>query len=248
MDVATEGRTLMITIDRGEGNRFTSEMIRALPQAVAAARVGTSFVHIRAQGPAFCLGRERPSGSAGELREESRRVVELFEALRATPLIVITEVQGDASGLGAGIVDASDVVLAADSAQFRFPEIDVGYAPTVVISWARFTLGPKRAFQMAVTGEPIDAKTAFAFGLVTEVVPRERVETRGAEWLAGLEDRDPGTLRDVKMFFVQTRSLDPVSAAMASVDALTLAMLGLDANEEIPSDEPSVGRSTRTRV
>ena len=231
MDVAHEGRSLEITLDRGEGNLFTSEMIRALPEAItdAAGDGRTDFVRIRARGPAFCTGRERPSGGVDDLREESRSIVALFEALRTTPLIVLSEVQGDAEGLGVGIVDASDVVLAADGVRFRFPEIDAGYSPSVVISWARFTLGPKRAFRMAVTGEAIDAATALALGLVTEITAPDRLESRGGEWLRRLEERNRGALRDTKMFFAQNRSLDPVSAARASVDPLTLAVLRLHA-------------------
>jgi len=103
----------------------------------------------------------------------------------------------------------------------------MGLAPTVVISWASKTLPAKRVFDMVVTGDPIDAATAAAAGLVTDVVPGDRVSARVDERIAAMEALDPVAVREIKTYFVQVRTVDGPSAARASIDPLVLGSLRL---------------------
>jgi enoyl-CoA hydratase/carnithine racemase len=103
----------------------------------------------------------------------------------------------------------------------------MGLAPTVVISWASKTLPVKRAFDMVVTGAPIDAETAVQVGILTEAVPADRVSARVDERIAAMETIAPATLRDAKRFFTLVRTMDAPSAALASVDSLVLGSLRL---------------------
>jgi methylglutaconyl-CoA hydratase len=222
--------TLVVTVDRGEGNLFTGEMIDRLAAAVddAAHDPDLRFIRIRAEGPTFCAGREREGHKPDQLRTEAARIVRLNEALRNTPLTVVTEVQGDAAGFGAGVVAASDVSIAAESATISFPEILGGLAPTIVISWVRFALPHARAFELVATGRKMTAEEAFRWGLVTQIAPIEQLRLQADRFVATLSERHPLGLREVKRFFSQVRPLDPVSAAHAAVDPLVLASLRLD--------------------
>ena len=101
--------TVVATIERGDQNSFSSEMIDALADAIDEATQdgSTRFVRIRARGPVFCVSRDRAGTTPEELRAEAERIVRINETLRTTPLISIAEVQGDAAGFGGGIVAAA---------------------------------------------------------------------------------------------------------------------------------------------
>jgi enoyl-CoA hydratase/carnithine racemase len=229
LELDREGASLVATWERGDQNSFSAEMIDALIRAVIEASDDPSyrFVRLRARGPVFCLARD-PSGSApDEVRATATRIVRINETIATTPLIVFAEVHGDAAGFGCGLVGASDVAVASADAHFWFPEIKAGLAPAVVISWASQVLPRKRAFDMASTGEPIDAATAERIGLVTEVVQFDEVSRRVEERIAALEPLHPEGLRDVKRFFARTRTMDGPSAAAAAVDSLVVSALRL---------------------
>ena len=225
--IETTGSTLTATIDAGEGNLFSREMMDALVEAISAAgrSEDVRFVRLRAEGDTFCLGRAKGGATPDELREMARRIATVNETLRTTPLTVLAEVNGPAAGFGVGMIGASDIAVASSSATFAFPEIKAGFAPAVVISWARFQLPSRLLFDMVSTGEPIDAEAAVRSGLVTDVVEPQRLSSRVEERLAALEAVDPFALREMKRFLVFTRAMDPATAAQASVDALVFSGL-----------------------
>lgn len=237
--MATEGltierreATLLVTADNGEENLFSVAMVKELSDelAAAASEPDLRFVRLRSRGDVFCLGREGASGEATpaprDVQAVAAAIVGLNERLQTTPLVVVAEVQGDAAGFGAGLVGNADLAVAAEGARFSFPEILAGYAPTIVIGWLTRTIARKRAFEMVATGAWVDAKTALRDGLITEVVPDERLETRVDERIGELAAVDAIALRDAKGFFSHTRAMDPASAAAASIDSLAVAVAG----------------------
>jgi enoyl-CoA hydratase/carnithine racemase len=136
--------------------------------------------------------------------------------------VSVCEVQGDAAGFGVGLLAACDVAVAASSAEFWFPELEAGLAPTVVLSWLPRLLGPKQAFEMVASGRRVGAAEAKALGLVTEVVADGEVREAGDRWAALFAARDAAALRDMKRFLSLTRTMDDPSAAHAAVDALAM--------------------------
>jgi methylglutaconyl-CoA hydratase len=222
-----DGPTLTATIDAGEGNLFSREMMDAFLEAIADAsqQERLRFLRIRAEGAAFCLGRQKGGTSLDEVRGMAAKIPAINEALRTSPLTVIAEVQGDAAGFGVGLVAASDVTVAADGATFAFPEILSGFAPAVIVSWARFVVPPRLLFDMVSTGDPIDAPTARDAGIVTEVVEPGRLRARVDERIARLTSADAYALKELKRFLVHTRTMDPGTAASAAVDNLTISAL-----------------------
>jgi methylglutaconyl-CoA hydratase len=225
--------TLLVTIDHGEENLFSVAMVNELFDEIraAASEPDLRFVRLRSRGDVFCLGREgagrgAPRPTARAVQAVAGAIVGLNELLQTTPLVVVAEVQGDAAGFGFGLVGNSDLAVAAEDARFSAPEILAGYAPAVVISWLARTTPRKRAFEMVATGAWVDGETALRDGLVTEVVPGDRLEARVDERVAELAALDATALRDVKAFLARTRVMDPASAAAASIDALALALAG----------------------
>ncbi|MQA99860.1 MAG: hypothetical protein GEU78_06145 [Actinobacteria bacterium] len=231
--IEREDHTLVVTVDRGEENLFSGEMITALCDAVdGAGSDGARFVRIRARGPVFCVGRDRAAKTPLALRDEAARIVRVSETLRTTPLTVIAEVQGDAAGFGVGIVAAADIAVAAEGVRLWFPEILGGLAPSVVISWLAKTVPYKVAYDMVTSGDPIDPREAQRLGLVTDVVPAEELEAAVDERLKGLADMSPGAIREIKEFFVRIRGLDPGNSSIAAVETLALSAVRNKAEKE----------------
>jgi len=223
----TSGPTLSATIAAGDGNLFSRAMMDALVETVTAAgrSEDVRFVRLRAEGGAFCLGREKGGATPDELRGMARRIATVNETLRTSPLTVLAEVNGPAAGFGVGMIGASDIAVSSSAATFSFPEIKAGFAPAVVISWARFQLPSRLLYDMVSLGDAIDADTALRAGLVTEVVEPGRLSGRVDERIAALEAVDAFALREMKRFLVYTRSMDPATASQASVDTLVVSGL-----------------------
>jgi methylglutaconyl-CoA hydratase len=231
--IERRGHTLVATANAGEDNLYSPAMIQQLAGAIgdAAADPRMRFVRLAARGPAFCLGRGAPSATgngrpgADAVRELADSIVALNELLQTTPLVVVAEVQGDAAGFGAGLVGNADVAVAAEHARFCFPEILSGFAPSIVMSWLPANVPRKRAFDMVATGAWTDARTALRDGLLTEVVAADRLAARVDERIDALARTSTAALRDVKTFLARRRTMDPASAAQASVDALVVGVL-----------------------
>jgi len=222
-----QGSVLLVTIDRPPSNAFSAAMMEGLTSAiVAAAGDGeTRFVRIRSNGAEFCLGRDRGGQKIEELRAEGSRIVEVGEACRTAPVVVVAEVQGDAAGFGVGLIAAADVAVTADDAEFWFPEILGGLAPTIVMSWLAADIGHKAAFDLVSTGRKFTAAEAAGFGIVTEAVSANSLGQRVDERLEALSEMSPAALRDIKAFLARVRSLDPAAAAQASIDPLVAGAL-----------------------
>ena len=171
--VTRDGPILTITLDRPDRrNPLSLETIRALHGALHddAAHV----IVIASTGSAFSAGhdlREMRERDAEFYDELFRACGELMMAIHRTPQPVIAQVQGVATAAGCQLVAGCDLAVASETATFATPGVRVGlFCTTPMVEVAR-AVGRKRAMQMLLTGDPIDAHTAVAWGLVNEVVP-----------------------------------------------------------------------------
>jgi enoyl-CoA hydratase/carnithine racemase len=116
---------------------------------------------------------DRENESLAELFD---RCTVMMEMLHELPQPVIAKVHGIATAAGCQLVAACDLAVAAHGTRFATPGVKIGLfcsTPMVAVSRA---IGRKRALQMLLTGEPIDAQTALEWGLVNRVVPSEQLE------------------------------------------------------------------------
>lgn len=165
-----EGALLRVHVDAGPGNLFTPAMTGRLAGLLRTPPDGVHVVHISAAGPDFCLGRAPFRKGAGPLRADVEGLVEINEALRSCPAVTVVEVQGDAAGFGVGLVALADVAIAPAAAHLSFPEVDAGFAPSLVLTWLVPLVGPRQAFWLTATGIRLPAPEAQALGLLTHVV------------------------------------------------------------------------------
>src|SRR6266542_4335557 len=181
----THGKISIVTLNRGDKlNAISADVKRQLVERFHEADrdPATSVVVLRAEGRSFCAGYDISPSPARAARKGNALAwhASLTDdvALEMTPWDmtkpVIASVQGHCLGGGCELVMLCDLTIAADDALFGEPEIrfsNVG--PALIMP---FIIGLKRAREMLYLGEPIDAQTALAYGMVNRVVPRAELE------------------------------------------------------------------------
>jgi enoyl-CoA hydratase/carnithine racemase len=221
-----------ITLNRPEQfNALSFGMLEALQSALddierdGAIRV----VVIGAAGPAFCPGHDLKEMLA---ERTQARIAQLFEAccrvmmsLARLPQPVIARVHGVATAAGCQLVAACDLAVASNSARFATSGINYGlFCATPAVPIAR-TLGRKRALEMLLTGEFIDAATARDWGLINRVVPSEELDSAIDALCAVLLAKPPAALADGKRFFHRQLEVDIETAYAQAAALLTRQVL-----------------------
>ncbi|HYL26283.1 MAG TPA: enoyl-CoA hydratase [Candidatus Nitrosotalea sp.] len=179
--VERDGEVAVVTLNRPEKrNALSLAMMQQLDAALAAvaSEAGVRIVILRAEGPVFCAGhdlRELVRRDVASYREIFDACVELMARIAAIPQPVIAEVAKMATAAGCQLVAACDLAVASSEASFATPGVRIGlFCSTPMVALSR-AIGRKRAMEMLLTGDPIDAPTALAWGLVNRVVAPERL-------------------------------------------------------------------------
>jgi len=153
--------------------RELSERLRAIGNDPA-----VRVVVIAGEGAAFSAGHdlsELRGRDDAAYREIFDACVDLMEAIREIPQPVIAEVARVATAAGCQLVAACDLAVASTEATFATPGVRIGlFCSTPMVALSR-AVGRKRAMEMLLTGEPIDAATACEWGLVNRVVAPEHL-------------------------------------------------------------------------
>lgn len=180
--VDAEGPAARIVLDRPEKRNALSldlmeEMIAALREI--SSHRPTRVIVIEGAGPVFSAGHDLAEMIGREeafFAELFDRCTVMMETVHELDQPVIAKVHGVATAAGCQLVAACDLAVAAEGTRFATPGVKIGLfcsTPMVPVSRA---VGRKRAMQMLLTGEPIDASTALDWGLVNQVVPAEDLE------------------------------------------------------------------------
>ena len=176
LSVETAAGIATVTLTRPEKrNALSLAVMRELIGALAAigAERDIRVVILRGEGPAFSAGhdlREMLDRSVEAYREIFDACVDLMTAIQRIPQPVIAEVAGIATAAGCQLVATCDLAIASSAAKFATPGVKIGlFCSTPMVALTR-SIGRKRAMEMLLTGEFIDARTAADWGLVNRVV------------------------------------------------------------------------------
>lgn len=181
-----------ITLNRPDSGNCLSQAMRAeLRHALVRAGQEARAILLSAAGADFSRGQEL--GGAGRaldvdparlLRDEYQPLLKL---MHESPAPIIAAVNGRASGAAAGIALSCDIVIAARSARFAFPETRIGLMPDLGATWLlNRKAGMARALGMCLLGEPVSAEQALAWGLIWEVADDDALAARSGELAAKL--------------------------------------------------------------
>jgi enoyl-CoA hydratase/carnithine racemase len=235
------GVVATLTLDRAERrNALSLELMTELTAALrdVGADPGTHAVVIAAEGPAFSAGHDMAEmvGREHAFYEKLFDVCTvMMKAIHEIPQPVVAKVQGVATAAGCQLVAACDLVVASADAVFATPGVKIGLfcsTPMVPISRA---VGRKRAMQMLLTGEPIDAATAQSWGLVNEVVPAEDLDGAVDDLVARITQFSPVTIGIGKKAFysqidmTESAAYDHTREVMATNAAIADAQEGISA-------------------
>jgi enoyl-CoA hydratase/carnithine racemase len=205
--VTRDGPAARIVLNRPEKrNALSLELMDEVTAAVreVSARRETRAIVIEGAGPAFSAGHD-----LSEMIDQDRvflaqlfdRCSAMMKTLHEVPQPVIAKVHGIATAAGCQLVAACDLAVAAEGTRFATPGVKIGLfcsTPMVPVSRA---VGRKRAMQMLLTGEPIDAATALEWGLVNRVVPAEQLELAVGELVEAIARSSAYTVATGKQAF-----------------------------------------------
>jgi enoyl-CoA hydratase/carnithine racemase len=234
-DFAVDGPVATVTLNRPDKlNALTFEAYADLRDLLTELphHAGVKVLVIRGEGRGFCGGGdvneiigELITMKADDLMRFTKMTGEVIRAMRECPVPVVARIQGIAAGAGSVIALAADFRVVGRSGRFAFLFTRVGLSggdmgaayllPRVV--------GLGRATQLLMLGDTIDAETADRYGLVSQLVPDEELDTAVAALAGRLASGPTLALSQTKSLL--TRELDMPLSASVELDAMTQALL-----------------------
>ncbi len=182
LDYSVADHIGLVRFDRPEKlNALSRELLTELAAIVANPGTDVRVLVLHGAGRSFSVGGDfddmRGLTDAAGRRTYIAEVLAVFAAIEHAPQTTITAVHGNALGGGCELAIVSDICVADATAQFGLPEGRVGLVPGIAAVRAHRKMGGGWMRYLLLTGESIDASTAFAAGLVTTVTPQgEHVE------------------------------------------------------------------------
>jgi enoyl-CoA hydratase/carnithine racemase len=237
--VAQEASAVVVTLNRPQRRNALSlglmlELIACLDKIAGNPEIRA--VILAAAGKVFCSGHDL-SEMTGRNINEYRRIfdvcTELMTKIQAIPQPVIAEVQGIATAAGCQLVAACDFAVAAEEASFATPGVKIGlFCTTPMVALTR-AIGRKRALQMLMTGELVDARTAADWGLINEVVPSAGLTCATRKLAAKVAEASSLVVGIGKQALYTQIDLDQPKAYAYAKEVMSMNALAADAQEGI---------------
>lgn len=183
---------------------------------------------------AFCAGADL-SASAGSFKYDYSKVglpfVKLMKQARDLTLPLIARVNGHAMAGGLGLLGMCDMAVGANTAKFGMPEVKVGVFPMQIMAVLQRLIPSRKLYEMALTGEPIDAAEALELGLLNYVVPPAELDAK-LDWLLNrLLDKSPTAIRRGKYAMRISEQLNFDQSAIFMEGQIGVLALTEDAEE-----------------
>lgn len=232
--------TAILTMNRPQArNALSLGLMAALQEQLDAIAQDTSVkvVVLAANGPAFCAGHDLKEMRATPSREAYEAVFRACSRLMKTvvrlPKPVIARVHAMATAAGCQLVASCDLAVAAETAKFATPGVNIGlFCSTPMVALSR-NIGRKQAMEMLLTGRPITARQAEAWGLINRAVAAEELDAAVADLAGVIVSKSPLTVTIGKEAFHRQAEMDLDAAYDYASEAMTRNMLARDAAEGI---------------
>jgi methylglutaconyl-CoA hydratase len=222
-----DGAFARITLNRPDKrNALDSELIAELRAAIMAS---DRLILLSGAGSDFCSGADltllhnMAEATILDHVSSARELADLFLAMRRHPHPIIVAVRGRALAGGCGLATAADIILAAESAQFGYPEVNIGFVPAMVIAILRRSLSEKRAFELITTGDLISAQTAFDYGLINRVFADETFDVDVQAFTSRMASKSQSALMLSKRLLYHIDSMNFEAAVEAGIQTNAIA-------------------------
>lgn len=231
-----------IALNRPEKrNALNDELIAALKDALRRAdhEEDIRAVILTGAGSDFCSGADLSAlqkisqASVAENLEDALALMELFMLIRELRVPVMAAVRGRALAGGCGLALACDLVLAARSARFGFPEVKIGFVPAMVMAILRRNVSEKKAFELIALGSEISAEDAAAIGLVNRVLDDEAFEDEVDAFVRQFEKVSRSAVGLSKRLLHQIDGMSFKDALESGADLNVIARMTKDCQEGI---------------
>ena len=213
------GGVANVTLNRPEKrNALSAELITGLHRMIsqAATDPDVRVIAIRGEGKDFCAGMDlnllASTGDQDVMQHlaTADALADLYLTMRKHAHPIVSIVHGRAVGGGCGLAMASDMVLAGESASFRYPEVNLGFVAGIVTSQLRRVVGEKRAFEVIAMAEPIPASQALEWGMINRVWPDEELQEQAVAFIDALAEKSATALTLTKdlMYHIDGMTFD----------------------------------------
>ncbi|EIE98322.1 enoyl-CoA hydratase family protein [Saccharomonospora glauca] len=150
-------------------------------------------------GPVFCAGMDlKEAKGAGAGQQGVNEFPALLQRLWTSPKPVVAKLAGPARAGGVGLVAATDIAVAVDTATFAFTEVRIGVIPAVISVTVLPRLNPRAAHELFLTGETFDARRAAEIGLLNAAVPADELDATVDRYVTSLTLGGPAALAATK--------------------------------------------------
>ncbi|MBN2282946.1 MAG: enoyl-CoA hydratase/isomerase family protein [Deltaproteobacteria bacterium] len=205
-----------ITINREQQrNAITPEAVALLHEYLdqAARDEAVRVVQVTGAGEkAFCTGAQLSGAVSTEGRDVFADYAALLNKIAGFPKPTVARVKGFCLAGGMGFMLACDIVIASDDSRFGTPEVNVGLWPMMIGALIFRNVLQKKAMEMILLGERLTAREALDRGLVTRVVPADRLDEEVAEVLKALAAKSPIGIRIGKEAFYEMEGMQLAEA------------------------------------
>lgn len=204
-----------LTLNNPPHNVLAVPMMKEMAEAIES-------LNGRSDVKAILLQSSQAAFSAGISLEDSRpdRVFQtldaftrVFQAMVDISKPVVVVVNGPAIGAGSELVGFADVVIATPKAKFAQPEVKLGVFPPFAAVMLPQLIGPKKTYELILTGEALSAEDALRFGFVNKVVPEAELKTHVEALIARISEFSGPVLEVTKRVISSSMGL-PVKQAM----------------------------------
>lgn len=235
----TEGQTGIITLNRpNRRNALSLELMQEVIECLdgVARNPDLRAVVLAAAGKVYCSGHDL-SEMVGKDINEYRRLfdvcTELMTKIQSIQQPVIAEVQGIATAAGCQLVATCDLAIASQEAAFATPGVRIGlFCTTPMVAVSR-GVSRKRALEMLLTGELIDAVTAADWGLINRVVPAGELRTETLKLADRIAEASPLVVGIGKQAYYTQIDLDQPKAYAYAKEVMSVNSMAADAQEGI---------------
>lgn len=237
-----QGTTARITLNRpGKKNALNDALISGIKEALRRADEDDAVraVVITGAGADFCSGADLAAlqkiseSSITENLDDASALMELFAQIRRVRVPVVAAVRGRALAGGCGLATACDMVLAASSARFGYPEVKIGFVPAMVMAILRRNVSEKRAFELITRGGEIGAQEAERIGLINHVFEDEAFEAEVENFTRAFEKVSCSAVMLSKRLLYHMDAMTFDAALQSGVDVNTIARMTEDCQQGI---------------
>lgn len=236
---------LTLVMNRPEQrNSLSMELMSEITAAISAAAddTGVRVIVLQGNGPAFCAGHDlkemtehRSDSDGGKqfYEDTMRRCSDMMQSIVRCPMPVIARVKGIATAAGCQLVASCDLAVAADTARFATPGVNLGlFCSTPMVALSR-NLSRKHAMEMLLIGEMQPAKRAEQIGLINKAVPEEELDAEVRQIAEKIASKSNYAIAIGKEAFYEQVENKLSDAYDYASDVMVRNMLAEDAEEGI---------------